>query len=174
MNDSPSDRVPYGVAARPARRQLLLAAVASLAWPLTAGAQAAVRWTDIELIDGRTLSAADLQSGAVVAQIWASWCPFCAAQNPHVQKLHEAQAGRGLRVVAFSIDKTVEAARDYVTRRGYTFPVAMATPQLDAWFGKRRTLPETYVVDRAGAIVFRHQGEMFPEDIAALARFAGK
>jgi thiol-disulfide isomerase/thioredoxin len=174
MHDTPNDRSPCGQAARAARRQLLRAAVAGLAWPLASAAQAVVRWTDIELIDGRTLSAADLQSGAVVAQIWASWCPFCAAQNPHVQKLYEAQAGRGLRVVAFSIDKTVQAARDYVTRRGYTFPVAMATPQVDAWFGRRRTLPETYVVDRAGVIVFRHQGEMFPEDIAALARFAGK
>jgi thiol-disulfide isomerase/thioredoxin len=174
MNDTAEEELAPGPAARSARRRLLLAAVGGLAWPLVPAAQSAVRWTDIELIDGRTLSAADLRSGAVVAQIWASWCPFCAAQNPHVQKLHEAQTGRGLRVVAFSIDKTVEAARDYVTRRGYTFPVAMATPQLDAWFGKRRTLPETYVVDRAGVIVFRHQGEMFPEDIAALARFAGK
>lgn len=174
MNHNPDDRSVPAQAARASRRALLLASVASLVWPPTTAAQSAVRWTDIELIDGRTLSAADLRSGAVVAQIWASWCPFCAAQNPHVQKLHEAQAGRGLRVVAFSIDKTEEAARDYVSRRGYTFPVAMATPQLDSWFGKRRTLPETYVVDRAGAIVFRHQGEMFPEDIAALARFAGK
>lgn len=174
MNELPEERMAPGRAMLMTRRRLLLASVSGLAWPLTTSAQAAVRWTDIELIDGRTLTAEQLRSGAVVAQIWASWCPFCAAQNPHVQKLHEAQAGRGLRVVAFSIDKTVEAARDYVTRRGYTFPVAMATPQLDAWFGKRRTLPETYVVDRAGAIVFRHQGEMFPEDIAALARFAGK
>jgi hypothetical protein len=50
----------------------------------------------------------------------------------------------------------------------------MATPQVEAWFGKRRTLPETYVVNRGGEVVLTHQGEMFPEDIAALARFAGK
>jgi thiol-disulfide isomerase/thioredoxin len=154
-------------------RRYLLAA--GLAWPLALRAAGpSVRWTDIELIDGRVLRAAELQANAVVAQIWASWCPFCGAQNPHVQKLYEAEAGRGLLVVAFSIDKTLQAARDYVAKRGYTFPVAMATPQVDAWFGKRRTLPETYVVNRAGAIVFRHQGEMFPEDIAALARFAGQ
>jgi len=133
-----------------------------------------VRWTDIELIDGKRLTAAELRANAVVAQIWASWCPFCGAQNPHVQKLHEEYAARGLRVIAFSIDKTPQAARDYVQKRGYTFSVAMATPQLEEWFGKRRTLPEMYVVNRAGEVVLTHQGEMFPEDIAALARFAGK
>jgi thiol-disulfide isomerase/thioredoxin len=154
------------------RRRRLLAA--GLVLPFAArAADPRVRWTDIELIDGRRLPAAELSRHVVVAQIWASWCPFCGAQNPHVQKLYDGHSGRGLRVVAFSIDKTVQAARDYVVSRGYTFPVAMITPQVEAWFGRRRTLPETYVVSRSGEIVFVHRGEMFPEDIAGLARFVG-
>lgn len=153
------------------RRSLLLAA---LALPAVAiASDAPVRWNDVELIDGRVLRASELQASVVVAQIWASWCPFCGAQNPHVQKLYDDNAARGLVVIAFSIDKTVDAARDYVAKRGYTFPVAMATPAIDQWFGRRRTLPETHVVDR-GRIVFTHRGEMFPEDIAALARFVAK
>lgn len=156
----------------PLRRSLLIGALAVPFVARAAGAR--VQWTDIELINGTRLSAAELRANAVVAQIWASWCPFCGAQNPHVQKLHHEYGSRGLRIIAFSIDKTVDAAREYVEKRGYTFPVAMATPQLEAWFGKRRTLPETYVVSRGGEVVFAHQGEMFPEDIAALARFAGK
>lgn len=172
MNPLELHRSPDPGVADRRRRALLLAALLA---PAAAGAgESRVRWTDIELIDGKRLTASELQAGAVVAQIWASWCPFCGAQNPHVQKLFDEQSANGLRVVAFSIDKTVQAARDYVARRGYTFPVAMATPQLESWFGKRRTLPETYVVSRAGEIVFTHRGEMFPEDIAALARFAGK
>jgi thiol-disulfide isomerase/thioredoxin len=145
-----------------------------VAAPAAARAEdAPIRWTDIELIDGRRLTAAELRANAVVAQIWASWCPFCGAQNPYVQKLYDEYRSRGLMVIAFSIDKTVEAPRDYVKRRGYTFPVAMATPQVERWFGRRRTLPEAYVVNRSGEIVFTHRGEMFPEEIAALARFAG-
>jgi thiol-disulfide isomerase/thioredoxin len=154
-------------------RRGLLGAV--LALPLaTLAAEPLVQWTDIELINGRVLPAVELKANAVVAQIWASWCPFCGAQNPYVQKLYTQNQSRGLRVIAFSIDNTVSAARDYVTRHRYTFPVAMTSPQVEQWFGKRRTLSETYVVSRAGAVVFTHRGEMFPEDIAALARFAGK
>lgn len=154
------------------RRGLLGAA---LALPLVAVAgDALVQWSDIELINGRTLPAVELKANAVVAQIWASWCPFCGAQNPHIQKLHKDYASRGLRVIAFSIDNTISAARDYMSRHRYTFPVAMTSPQVERWFGKRRTLPEIYVVNRAGAIVFTHRGELFPEDIAALSRFAGK
>ena len=132
----------------------------------------AIAWRDVQLIDGRTLKAADLNGSAVIVQIWASWCPFCAAQNPHVQKLHDAYSSRGLKVLAFSIDQTEQAAREYVAKHGYTFNVAMRSDEVDRWFGRNRTLPETYVVDAKGKVVFVHRGEMFPEDIAALSRFA--
>ncbi len=133
---------------------------------------AAIRWTDITLVDGRVLRAAELQRQTVVVQMWASWCPFCAKQNPHIQKLHEAGRDRGLLVLGFTLDKTPQAARDYLAKHGYTFAAALSGPQVERWFGKRRTLPEVYVVDPAGRVVFREQGEMFPEDIAGLMRFA--
>jgi thiol-disulfide isomerase/thioredoxin len=133
-----------------------------------------VAWRDVTLLDGRTLKATELNGNAVVVQIWASWCPFCGAQNPHVQKLHDAYGNRGLTVLAFSIDLTEQAAREYLAKRGYTFNVAMRTADVDRWFGRNRSVPETYVVDGKGRIVFVHRGEMFPEDIAALSRFAAK
>lgn len=133
-----------------------------------------VSWRDVTLLDGRTLKAAALKGNAVVVQIWASWCPFCAAQNPHVQELHDAYSNRGLQVLAFSIDQTEQAAREYLAKRGYTFNVAMRSADVDRWFGRNRSVPETYVVDTKGRIVFVQRGEMFPEDIAALGRFAAK
>ncbi len=133
-----------------------------------------VVWRDVALLDGRTLKAAELNGNAVVVQIWASWCPFCGAQNPHVQKLHDAYTNRGLTVLTFSIDRTEQAAKDYLAKRGYTFNVAMRSPDVDRWFGSRLAVPKTYVVDAKGKVVFAHRGEMFPEDIAALSRFAVK
>ncbi|MGH6610769.1 MAG: TlpA family protein disulfide reductase [Burkholderiaceae bacterium] len=133
-----------------------------------------VQWRDVALLDGRTLSAAELRDKTVVVQIWASWCPFCAAQNPHVQKLYDAHRAHGLTVLAFSIDQTAQAARDYVAKRGYTFNVAMRNADSERWFGRNRSVPETYVVDPGGKIVFVQRGEMFPEDIAALSRYAVK
>lgn len=130
-----------------------------------------VAWRDVALLDGGTLKASDLKDRAVVVQIWASWCPFCGAQNPHVQKLHDAHKNRGLMILAFSIDKTEQAAKDYLAKRGYTFNVAMHSADADRWFG-RPVVPKTYVVEAKGRIVFVQRGEMFPEDIAALSRFA--
>lgn len=140
--------------------------------PARAQGGSRVLWTDVPLLDGTTLRAADLRGKTVVVQMWASWCPFCAKQNPHIQALHEATRGKGLVVLGFSIDRTPQAATDYLKSKGYTFASAMSSPQVERWFGKRRSLPEVYVVDGEGRIVWREAGEMFAEDIAALARFA--
>jgi len=147
--------------------------------PLVAAAAPAnevVRWSDIQLVDGSVLKAKDLAGKTVVVEFWASWCPFCAKQNPFIEKLHRAHGGKGqgLVVLTFTLDKTDEAALGYLKSHGYTFAAARSSKQIEGWFGGRRTLPEVYVVDPQGRIVFRETGEMFEEDITALARFAAK
>lgn len=131
-----------------------------------------VQWSDVELIDGRVIKAAELTGRTVVVEFWATWCPFCMKQNPHLEKLHRAHGGKGLTVLTFTLDRNEEVALRYMKDRGYTFAAARSTPEIEAMFGGRRTLPEVYVVDPKGRIVFKETGEMFEEDIAALARFA--
>ncbi len=166
------------------RRRQILAGAAGLLPPLflpaalqaqEAPAGQSIAWTDVRLLDGRVLPASQLAQRTVVVYMWASWCPFCAKQSPSMQALHVEQSRRpdGLLVLGYSIDKTEKAATDYLARHGYTFAAAMANTQVEQWFGKRRALPEVYVVER-GRVVFREGGEMFPEDVAALARFAKK
>lgn len=157
------------------RRRLLCASLIGASLPLQgllpAAAAETVQWSDISLLDGRRLSAAELNRATVVVQMWASWCPFCMRQNPHIQKLHERE-GKRLLVLGLTIGKDAQVERDYLAKRGYTFAAAMSPPQAEQWFGKRRTLPEVYVIAPGGRVVFREDGEMFPEDIAALGRFA--
>jgi thiol-disulfide isomerase/thioredoxin len=154
--------------------QILAAAIggATLAPALAAVVGDRVKWSDVKLLNGRTLPASALAGRVVVVEIWASWCPFCAQQNPLLQQLYDAQRGRGLDFLTFSIDREPAKARAYMIEHRYTFPAAMATVQSEKWFGPRKGLPELYVVDRDGHIVFREANEMFPEDVSALARFA--
>ena len=163
---------------RARRRFISLASLAALAGAAgvrgatAAAARAPVEWRDITLLDGSVLPASTLRGAPVVVEFWASWCPFCARQNPHLQALWDAQRARGLRVVTFSIDKQAGAARHYMATHRYTFPAAMDVPVTAQWFGARRGLPMLYVVDAQGHVVLEEAGEMFGEDVAALARFA--
>jgi len=142
-----------------------------------AGARAAdigsrIDWADVTLVDGTTVGAAQLAQQPVVVEFWATWCPFCRRQNPHLETLWRDVKGRGLHVLTFAIDKDPAKVRGYAAEYGYTFPVAMATTPIARQFEPRKGLPELYVVDTSGRIVVRESGEMFPEDVLALARFA--
>jgi thiol-disulfide isomerase/thioredoxin len=157
------------------RRAFVSIAAALLAAP--AGARAAdlggrVDWPDVALVDGTTLGAAQLAQQPVVVEFWATWCPFCRRQNPYLEALWRDVKGRGLHVLTFAIDKDPEKVRGYAAEYGYTFPVAMAASPVARQFEPRKGLPELYVVDASGRIVLRESGEMFPEDVLALARFA--
>ncbi|MGH8787643.1 MAG: TlpA family protein disulfide reductase [Cupriavidus necator] len=131
-----------------------------------------VRLPDVRTLDGRTLSAAALAGKPLVVEYWASWCPFCAMQNPRLQKLYERTRGTPLQVLAISIDKDPRDAADYMKQRGYTFPATMDSPALQAVFGKRKGLPELYVIDARGRVVQKEVGEMLEDDVAALERYA--
>jgi len=158
------------------RREFLIAFAATVAGPtvsaLAADVGKRIEWADVELLDGRVLAARELRGRVVVVEFWASWCPFCKRQNPLLQQLYDAHRGRGLDVLTFSIDKEPAKARAYVTEHAYTFPAAMASSEVARQFEPRKGLPELYVVGADGRIVLRESGEMFPEDVRALTRFA--
>jgi len=131
-----------------------------------------VEWRDLQLLDGTTLPASRLAGRVVVVEFWASWCPFCKRQNPLLEALYRQHGGRGLEVVTFSIDKDAAKARAYLADNGYTFPAALADADTLRRFDLRKGLPVLFVVDGSGRILRREVGEMFEEDVRALARYA--
>ncbi|WP_420996054.1 TlpA family protein disulfide reductase [Cupriavidus sp. 30B13] len=163
--------------ARLARRTGTALLLAALAW---SGAAAALDVGDtvhlppVQLLDGRTMVPAQWAGKPLVLEVWASWCPFCALQNPRLQKLYDSTGGAsgGLQVLAVNIDKDPKEASAYMAKHGYTFPAAMDTAALRAVLGKRRGLPELYVIDAGGKVVQKEVGEMLEEEVAALARYA--
>ncbi|WP_240493700.1 TlpA disulfide reductase family protein [Pandoraea sp. ISTKB] len=128
----------------------------------------------LTLLDGKTMPASAFRDRTVIVEYWASWCPFCAQQNPHLQKLYEATRGKPIQIVTLSIDKKPQEAIDYLKAHQYTFPAGMETDAWQAALGKRRGLPELYVIGRNGKVLRKEVGEMFSEDVAALADYAGK
>ena len=139
--------------------------------PALAQPGAALALADVTLLDGSLWRAAAADGQVLVVYWWASWCPFCAMQSPHIEKLWRTQRSRGLQVLALSIDRTQEAAAGYLRQKGYTFPAGMLTPDVAKVLPKPKGLPVVVVRGRAGKVVFAEAGEMFPEDIEGLAKF---
>jgi thiol-disulfide isomerase/thioredoxin len=159
------------------RRRLIASATALAVLGMPARAHAAwdkgeaVTLPPLTFLDGSVLDPSSLKGKVVVLEFWASWCPYCAKQNPLIEALHREHQARGLEVVAVSIDKTAKAASDYLKARGYTFKAGMATPAYEAIRRLRKGLPQTYVIGRDGRIRQIEMGEMFEEEIRAFAQY---
>ena len=123
-----------------------------------------------ELLDGQRFEPAMAEGRVLLLYWWASWCPFCALTSPHVDRLWQAQRGRGLQMLTFSIDKRPDEARAYLQRRGYAWPVAWVDAALARTLPKPKGLPVTLVRGRDGRVLQAEGGQLFPEDVEALAR----
>jgi thiol-disulfide isomerase/thioredoxin len=159
----------------PRRRLLAAGALCALpAWAQAAGpAHTPFDWPDITLIDGKVLPASAWQDTAAVLVFWATHCPFCLRHNAHVEKLHLKTAGKRLRVIGLATDRDAQTVRRYMERHRYTFPVSLADSEsMRRRLALGRTIPTTVGIGRDGRVGLALPGEMFEEDVLAMARLA--
>jgi len=124
----------------------------------------------LTLLDGSVWGPEQSRGKVLVLYWWASWCPFCAEQSPHIDALWRAHRSQGLELLALSIDKQPAAASAHLKAKGYGFPAAMAT-QVAAVWPKPRGLPVVVVRGRDGKVVYAESGSLFPEDVQGLQKF---
>lgn len=123
----------------------------------------------IPLLGGGVFEPAQAEDKPLLVYWWSSTCPFCALQSPSMEKLWQAQKGKGLQMVALSIDKKPEDAVAYLQKKGYSFPAAWASPEWRKAFPKPKGLPITLLRGRDGKLVLAEKGQMFAEDVEAIA-----
>lgn len=127
---------------------------------------------EVRLLDGTAIPEGHFNGKPVIIEYWASWCPFCARQNPYVQKLWSQAKERGLKMLTISIDANEADAVDYLRKHQYTFPAAMETQALRDALGKRKVVPHIFVIEADGRIAESIPGEMFEEDVLDLIKYA--
>lgn len=89
---------------------------------------------------------------------WASWCGPCRLSFPWMNSMHDQWQGRGLRIVAVTVDRRREDALSFLKANPARFEVAFDTQgglarQLDI-----KTMPTSLLVAPDGRIVHRHEG----------------
>lgn len=140
---------------------LLVVAVLGWVWFAPTGLQ---RAPDIELttIDGRSVSLAGLRGQPVLVTFWATTCPSCIKEMPHLISLYRELAPRGLEIIGVAMN--YDPVADVIAlskQRAIPYPIAHDTQNLAAQaFGDVRLTPTNILIDPDGRIVQQHIGEM--------------
>jgi cytochrome c biogenesis protein CcmG/thiol:disulfide interchange protein DsbE len=120
------------------------------------------------LVDGKTVingfNGQMLADGRVsVVNFWASWCVPCVQEHPLLVAL---SVKTGVRIMGVNYKDQVVAARRFLGRYGnpYTAVGADSSGRGAIEWGVYG-MPETFVVNGRGQIVFKHVGPISPETL---------
>ena len=121
----------------------------------------------VTTLEGTPLKLASLRGHPVLVTFWATTCPGCVAEMPHLVQLYRQFSPRGLAVVAVAMAYAPpKQVREMVRRRGLPYTVALDTNGAAAHaFGNVQLTPTTFLISPDGRIVQQTLGEL---DMATL------
>jgi peroxiredoxin len=139
---------------------LLVGALAFL-WFSPSGLKQAPKVT-VTTLDHGKISLDKYRGRPVLVTFWATTCPGCVAEMPHLVELHKELAPQGLAIVgiAMSYDPP-EQVQEMVKQKQLPYTVALDTDGAAAKaFGGVKLTPTSFLIDPQGRIVKQKLGEM--------------
>src|SRR5215210_47346 len=120
-----------------------------------AGAAPAGAWTQP---DGRRVSLEDLRGQVVVLDFWATYCPPCRQEIPHLVRLQREHGPKGFKVIGLNVGGEEDRPKvpEFVKLYGIQYQLAEPDPETTRLFlADDDSIPQTFVLDRRGRLV-RH------------------
>ena len=113
-------------------------------------------------LEGEKLNMGELRGRPILVTFWATSCPGCLKEMPHLVELYEefGNAGFELIGVAMSYDPPNRVV-ELTTERQLPYPIALDLDgALAAAFGNVMLTPTSFLIDPDGRIIKHKIGEM--------------
>ena len=111
---------------------------------------------EVETLSGETVSTEDLYGEVALVNVFGSWCVACLAEHPLFMEL---DAQPDFKLIGINWRDTREKADQWLERHGDPYDLILFDPnsRLAIDFGVTGA-PETFVIDKAGNIRYKHTG----------------
>jgi peroxiredoxin len=107
----------------------------------------------VRTLAGDKVSLADFRGDVVLVNFWATWCPPCRMEIPGFQRVYDDYKDKGFTVVGLSTDEQGPGVvRAFITDKGITYPVGMATDEMRRLYGGVNALPQSFLLDKGGHV----------------------
>ncbi|HEX6185641.1 MAG TPA: TlpA disulfide reductase family protein [Pyrinomonadaceae bacterium] len=119
------------------------------------GASPRGAWTQL---DGRRASLEDLRGQVVVLDFWATYCPPCREEIPHLVRLQRQYGPKGFKVIGLNVGGAEDRPKvpEFVKLYGIQYQLAEPDDETTRLFlADNDSIPQTFVLDRRGRLV-RH------------------
>lgn len=115
-------------------------------------------WT---LFDGRRQPVKDFKGKVLILDFWATYCPPCIEEIPHLNALQEQYGADNLQIIGLHVGGEDDQPKipSFVERLKIAYPLAYPQDELtDFLMGSDPAIPQTFVFDREGKLVKKFVG----------------
>ncbi|WP_046174388.1 redoxin domain-containing protein [Domibacillus indicus] len=113
----------------------------------------------VQRMDGKEVRLSDYKGKKVFLNFWATWCPPCKQEMPHMQSFYEENEGKA-EILAVNLEESKTKAKDFADQYHLTFPVLMDKNGEVAEKYEIYTMPTTYVLNEDGTVYQKIVGPM--------------
>lgn len=132
---------------------------------------------ELKTLDGKTIRLSEQKGKKVILNFWASWCPPCKAEMPHMENYYKTKAkDQNVEIIAVNLTTAekgtnkLEKIKNFVKEYDLTFPVPLDENGEVGKTYQTITIPTSYMIDTNGLIHKRIIGPMDGEMIEKLVK----
>lgn len=111
-----------------------------------------------KILDGERQQIGDLRGKVIVLDFWATYCPPCIEEIPHLKELQAKFGEKGFQVIGLHVggDEDLPRVPAFVKKLDIDYPLARPDDSLmSQLIGNDTRIPQTLVFDRSGNLVKR-------------------
>jgi peroxiredoxin len=128
---------------------------------------------ELHTLSGVTFNLEAQRGKVVLVNFFATWCPPCREELPHLDKEIWQRFNRDrFSLVVIGREEDAEVLQPFMDQHGYDFPVA-GDPEMVAYSQyASRFIPRNYVIGPDGTVLFQSQGferHEFDEMVSVIA-----
>ncbi len=136
--------------------------------PVASAHEAATREVGWTMLDGRRAKLADYRGQVVVLDLYATYCPPCLKEIPHLVTIQRQYGSQGVNVIGLNAGGPEDQLKvpQFVEQLGIQYQLGNPDDELvEMLSADDDAIPKTFVFDRQGRLVRRFTG--FDEEVKA-------
>ena len=115
-------------------------------------------WTTL---DGKEQKLRDLQGKVVVLDFWATYCPPCLEEIPHLNELQTKYGAENVQIIGLNVGGEDDRPKISAFAERLKINYVLATPEdalMQFVFATQDEIPQTAVFDRSGKLIQKFVG----------------
>ncbi|WP_342388256.1 redoxin domain-containing protein [Salinicoccus bachuensis] len=122
----------------------------------------------LETLEGEKMTLSELEK-PVMLNFWASWCPPCKAEIPHMVNFYDSQEG-DVEIIAVNMlhqENSEEDMKGFHEEYALNFPVPLDENGRVTDMYQVKSIPTSYFIDSNGYIAYKYTGPMTEQSISS-------